>query len=314
MYTAVFPDADESLNSVLSDHARALVPDMVVHYGTPDRDGLIARLQGHAVMLNNESYVDETVLAACPSLRAIVFLGTGAASYVDLDACARRDIPVRTISGYGDRSVAEHAIGLLFAVFRQIAELDRELRGGVWKPRAIAEIGGKTLGVVGLGPIGAEVARMGSALGMKVLGWNRSPLRQSLPVELVELDELLARSDAVSLHIGLNDGTRGMFGPERLRRMKRGAILINTARAALTDEATLLAMLCDGHLRGAGLDVFHKEPLPAENPLRALSNVVLTPHSGWSSPEAAKRQMDSGYQLMRTELDRLRGINSANAA
>lgn len=314
MYTAVFPDADESLNSVLSDDARALVPDMAVHYGTPDRAGLIERLQGHAVMLNNESYVDETVLAACPSLRAIVFLGTGAASYVDLDACAKRDIPVRTISGYGDRSVAEHAIGLLFAVFRQIAELDREVRGGVWKPRAVAELGGKTLGVVGLGPIGAEVARMGSALGMKVLGWNRSPLRNALPVELVELDDLLARSDAVSLHIGLNDGTRGMFGPERLRRMKHGAVLVNTARAALTDEATLLAMLRDGHLRGAALDVFHKEPLPADDALRALQNVVLTPHSGWSSPEAAKRQMDSGYRLMREELDRLQGVKSANAA
>lgn len=314
MFTPVFPDADESLNSVLSDDARALVPDMVVHYGTPDRPGLIKRLQGHAVMLNNESYVDDTVLAACPSLKSIVFLGTGAASYVDLEACAKRGIPVRTIAGYGDRSVAEHAIGLLFAAFRQIAELDREVRGGTWKPRALAELGGKTLGVVGLGPIGAEVARMGHALGMRVLGWNRSPLKQSLPVELVDLDDLLAQSDAVSLHVALNDGTRGMFGAERLRRMKRGSVLINTARAALTDQETLLAMLRDGHLRGAGLDVFHKEPLPADDPLRAFNNVILTPHSGWSSPEAAKRQMDSGYRLVREELDKLRGLKPANAA
>jgi D-3-phosphoglycerate dehydrogenase len=151
---------------------------------------------------------------------------------------------------------------------------------------------GRTLGIVGLGAIGREFARLGSAVGMRVLAWTFNPDR-SLPVELVELDELLRRSDAVSLHLRLSERTRGFIGRRELQLMKSGAILINTARGAIVDERALVEALSERRLAGAGLDVFEQEPLPAGHPLMVLDNVVLTPHCGGVAPEV----LEAGLQL-----------------
>ena len=214
-----------------------------------------------------------------------------------LTAAAERGIPVHTIKGYGDRAVAEHTFALLFAIWRDIAAQDASVRGGGWTGAPLGELFGKTIGLIGVGAIGAEVARLAVALGMTVLVWARRPV--AIPgAEQVDLDSLLARSDIVSPHLAYTDETRGFLNATRLRQMKHGAVLINTARAELTDEAEILAMLHDGHLAGAGLDVFSCEPLPVDHPLRGAPRAVLTPHTGWQSPEAVTRLIARAVEIL----------------
>jgi D-3-phosphoglycerate dehydrogenase len=218
-------------------------------------------------------------------LRHVVFLGTGARSYMDCDGLATLGITVHTIKGYGDTAVAECAISLMCAAARDLAAMDRDLRAGRWIRREGLQLTGRTLGLVGFGGIAAEVARLALGIGMRVLAWNRSP-RQHAGVEFVGLEALLAQSDVVSLHLALNDETRGLLSAARLGAMRPGAILVNTARGALVDEAALVAALRSGHLRHAGLDVYAVEPLPAGHPLTALPNVTLSAHSAFRTAEA----------------------------
>jgi D-3-phosphoglycerate dehydrogenase len=274
---------------------------LVTHFlGSPDEATMIARAAGYRVIVINETRVSAAVMDACPRLEQILFLGTGAANFVDLPAAAERGIPVHTIKGYGDRAVAEHTLALLFAVWRDIAAQDASVRAGGWAGAPLGELYGKTIGLVGVGAIGSEVARLAQALGMTVLVWARRPV--DLPgVEQVELDTLLARADVVSPHLAFTPETKGFLNAARLRRMKRGAVFINTARAELTDEAEVLAMLHDGHLAGAGLDVYCAEPLPADHPLRRAPRAVLTPHTGWQSPEAVARLIGAGVAILKRE-------------
>jgi len=274
---------------------------LVTHFlGSPDEATMIARAAGYRVIVVNETRVSAAVMDACPRLEQILFLGTGAANFVDLPAAAERGIPVHTIKGYGDRAVAEHTLALLFAVWRDIAAQDASVRAGGWAGAPLGELYGKTIGLVGVGAIGSEVARLAQALGMTVLVWARRPV--DLPgVEQVELDTLLARADVVSPHLAFTPETKGFLNAARLRRMKRGAVFINTARAELTDEAEVLAMLHDGHLAGAGLDVYCAEPLPADHPLRRAPRAVLTPHTGWQSPEAVARLIGAGVAILKRE-------------
>jgi D-3-phosphoglycerate dehydrogenase len=239
-------------------------------------------------------------VAQCPSLKHIVFLGTGAASYMDMAALAARGVTVHTIKGYGDTAVAEHTIALMFACARQLARMDREVRAGTWDQLEGVQLSAKTLGVVGLGGIGREVARIGKGIGMEVIGWNRTP-RADAGVTLVDLDTLLAKSDVISLNLVLNDETRGMIDEGKIGRMKPGVILVNTARAALVDEAALVAALKSGHIGQAGLDVFHAEPLKVDHPLARMDNVTITAH-------AAFRTLEASMTLMRRAIDIVKGI------
>jgi D-3-phosphoglycerate dehydrogenase len=161
------------------------------------------------------------------------------------------------------------------------------------------QLTGKTLGIIGLGGIGREVARLAGGMGMQIIAWNRTP-RPDAPAPLVDLNTLLARSDVVSLHLALNDETRGFLDKERLARMKPGAILVNTARGALIDEAALIAALTSGRIK-AGLDVFHDEPLKPDHPLARLDNVTLSAHAAFRTPEAS-------MTLLRRAIDIVRGI------
>jgi D-3-phosphoglycerate dehydrogenase len=239
-------------------------------------------------------------MAQCPGLKHIVFLGTGASSYMDVPALNDLGIKVHTIKGYGDIAVAEHTMALIFACCRDLARMDRAVRGGVWDPLESMQLNGKTIGLIGLGGIGREVARIAHGVGMEVIGWNRSP-RPEAGMPLVGLDELLARADVISLHLALNDETRGLINAERLARTKRGVILVNTARAALVEEAALLEALTSGHIRHAGLDVFHAEPLKPDHPLARMDNVTLTSH-------AAFRTLEASETLMRRAIDIVRRI------
>jgi D-3-phosphoglycerate dehydrogenase len=180
-----------------------------------------------------------------------VFLGTGAASFIDLVAADRLGIRVRTYGGYGDQSVAEHALALMFAAGRGIARMDREIRAGRFEPVNGIEFAGKSLGVLGTGGIGRAMVRLGAGLGMRVLAWNRSGVPDDLPAQAIELDDLLAQADVLSIHLTLNEGTRNFIDRRRLGLLKPGAILINTARGAIVDEAALIEALRDGRIAHA---------------------------------------------------------------
>ncbi len=257
---------------------------------------IAALLDGHDICIDDHSYFDAELLARCIGLRHIVFLGTGASSFIDLAAAERHGIEVHTIKGYGDTTVAEHTITLALAAARSVARMDREVRAGGWRQIEGVQIFGKTLGIVGLGGIGREVARMARGLGMNVLAWNRSPIAAPA-APLVPLDRVLAESDILCVTLGLNEQTRGFLDHAKLSRTKPGVILVNTARAAIVDAEALVALLRAGHIRHAAIDVFAQEPPLADDPLLTMENVTLTAHAGFMTPEATLRMLRIAVDL-----------------
>jgi D-3-phosphoglycerate dehydrogenase len=295
--TACFIDCSPFMRALLTPEVAARVPGLVVHGEPESADQVVERLRGHKVALNGHTPMPADLLRRCAHLKSIVFLGTGASSYIDVEAANALGILVRIVPGYGDRTVAEHAMGLIFAAARRVAEMDRAVRTGHWEPLEGMDLLGKRLGVIGSGGIGATLMRLADAFGMDVVAWNRSPPSPGLPGKHIPLDELLATSDVVSLHLALTAETRLFLDATRLARMRPGGILINTARGALVDEAALIAALRSGHLRHAALDVFTEEPLPAGHPLTALPNVALTAHAGYKTPEASLRLLSRSLDL-----------------
>lgn len=259
---------------------------IAVNMGPVDEGDIPGKVAGYETVINDATYFNEATLKHCSGLKHIVFLGTGAASFVDLAAAQRLGIKVSTIGGYGDTTVAEHAMGLVFAAARQIATMHGIVRSGGWRPMQGMELKGKTLGVVGLGGIGREMARIAQGVGLKVIAFNRS-IVAGAAVPIVPIDALLARSDIVSLHLALNDATRGFLDRARLEKAKPGVIVVNTARAGVVDEPALLDLLRSGHIGHYATDVFAKEPVPADEPLLKLENVTLTAHAGYNTPEAS---------------------------
>jgi len=199
--------------------------------------------------------------------------------------------------------VAEHAVALMFASARRLAAMDAAIRSGVWETLDGIELEHKTLGVVGTGGIGKEMVRLGYGLGMKVLAWNRSGVAEDLPCESCALDDLMAGSDVVSLHLSLNDGTEKIIDSRRIALMRSQAILINTARGGIVDEAALITALKEAKIAHAGLDVFAEEPLAEGHPLLEMANVTLTSHAGFMTREASARLLQMALEIMREELD-----------
>jgi D-3-phosphoglycerate dehydrogenase / 2-oxoglutarate reductase len=298
---ATFIDCPPFLHELYRGGLDAIVPDLSINIGSPSPDAVIRLLEGSVFAMNDHTTMDATLLAACPSLRCIVFLGTGAASFIDLAAAERLGIRVRTYGGYGDQSVAEHALALMFAAGRGIARMDREVRAGQFEPVSGIEFAGKTLGVVGTGGIGKAMARLGAGLGMRVLAWNRSGVPDNLPGQAMNLDDLLAQADVVSIHLTLNEGTRRFIDRRRLGLLKPGAIFINTARGAIVDEEALIEALQAQRIAHAGLDVFATEPLPSEHPLAKLPNVTLTAHAAFATREASERLLRIALEILAEE-------------
>ena len=298
---ATFIDCPPFLHALYRGELAAIVPDLAINVGSPSPGEAIRLLEGSAFALNDHTAMDRGLLEACSSLRCIVFLGTGAASFIDLGAAERLNIKVRTYGGYGDQSVAEHALALMFAAGRGIARMDREVREGRFEPVNGIEFAGKSLGVVGTGGIGKAIVRLGAGIGMRVLAWNRSGVPDDLPAQALELDDLLAQADVVSMHLTLNEGTRGLIDRRRLGLLKPGAILINTARGAIVDEAALVEALRAGRIGHAGLDVFTTEPLPQGHPLTALPNVTLTAHAAFATREASERLLRTALEILAEE-------------
>jgi D-3-phosphoglycerate dehydrogenase/(S)-sulfolactate dehydrogenase len=244
-------------------------------------DDVLEAAQGFAATIaGSEPYTDR-VLAGLPALRIISRNGVGY-DRIDVPATTRRGIAV-TITPEGNHAaVAEHAIALLLAVTRSIVTNAVDTRHGNWRRRGVfVPLRGKTLGIIGLGRIGRSVARRAAAFDLRLLACETFPDREfaaKYGIEIVDLDTLLAQSDFVSLHAPMTPETHELINARTLKRMKRGSILINTARGGLVNEADLLAALESGHLAGAGLDVLVVEPPPADHPLLRLDNVVISPH------------------------------------
>ncbi len=240
--------------------------------------------------------IDAALLDRCPRLRGVSSVSVGV-DHVDLEAATARGIPVGHTPGVLTETTADLAFALLLAAARRVAEGDRFVRAGAWTPERVWEpdlllgrdVHGATLGLVGLGAIGQAVARRAQGFGMRVLAWSRT--RRDVPgVEFTSLDALLAAADFVSVHVALVAETRGLLGAAALARMKSGAVLVNTARGGIVDEAALADALRSGRLAAAGLDVFAGEPLDPASPLLGLPNAVLTPHIG-SASEATRARM-----------------------
>ncbi|KGD96798.1 hydroxyacid dehydrogenase [Achromobacter sp. RTa] len=240
-------------------------------------------------VISRTAPLSAAAIAACPSLKVISKHGVGV-SNIDVAAATARRVPVYVTPGANAASVAEMAIGLMIAAARRIPLMDRALRSGQWRRLQDGrQLNGATLGLLGYGQIGQCVARAARALGMRVLAHDPSfPAPNPVPdVERVDsLDALLSRSDVLSLHVPLNAATRGLLDSKRLAALPAGAILVNTARGEVVDEAALVEALRSGRLHSAGLDTMVIEPLPADSPLLTLENVVLTPHVGGSTPAA----------------------------
>ncbi len=278
-----------------------MVPQLEVEVARPTEEEFAARLAGCRGAMHFRTRITAAMLARCPELRFIVFLGTGLGSWIDLAAAEARGIRIRRVLGYADRAVAEHALALIFAAARNLAWMDRALRGGAWSAPAGIELAGKRLGLIGLGGIGRALASMASAIGLEVVGWNRRPVPPEIPCRMLPLDEVLASAEIVSLHLALDDETRGIVDRRRLALLRPGAILVNTARGGLMDETALVERLARGDI-AAALDVFAEEPLPAASSLRRLDNVTLTAHAAWATPEATRRLLRLGLAAMRDEI------------
>jgi phosphoglycerate dehydrogenase-like enzyme len=258
----------------------------------PLEDGGPGSLAGVRVLLaiRERTRIDGALLERLPDLELILQTG-GHAYHVDQEAATGRGVVVAVSrrAQMASASVPELTFGLMLAVLRRIHPLAAQLAAGGWPAAMGGTLAGRTLGILGLGRHGRPVARVAAAFGMVVLAWDRDPGRayaDDEPVaERLPLDDLLERSDVVSIHLKLSPESTGLLDRDRLARMKPGAILVNTARGAIVDEPALLDALRSGRLAGAGLDVFATEPLPADHPLRTAPNVVLTPHIGWKVEE-----------------------------
>jgi D-3-phosphoglycerate dehydrogenase / 2-oxoglutarate reductase len=295
----VFVDANGSLADIFEQQNVAGDPPVHVNRDADiSSDQMPALLDGAEIVIIDHTPLPTDVARRCAGLKHVVFLGTGARSYMNPEELAELGIDVHLIKGYGDTAVAECAIALMWAAARGIAAMDREMRAGNWLREDGMQLTGKTLGLIGFGGIAAEAARIAAGSGMRVIAWNRTP-RSANGVEFVDLDALLAQSDVISLHLLLNDETRGFVSRTHIEKMKFGVLFINTARAAIVDEAAMIEALGSGHIRHAGLDVFNVEPLPSDHPLTRLPNVTLSAHSAFRTPEANQNLIRAAWEHCR---------------
>lgn len=290
--------------------------NLEIHDRTPE-DQIVERSQGASCLLINKTPMSRETLNALPELKYIGVLATGY-NVVDTAAATERGIIVSNIPTYGTDSVAQHAAALLLEFARGVGVHNKAVHDGEWTNNAdwcfaiqpMFELSGRTLGIVGIGRIGQAVARIGAALGMKLIAhdlfWPDAEKLAGLDVEQVELDDLFSRSDAISLHCPLTPENQHLINQEKLKLMKPNAILINTSRGPLVDNRALADALHEGVIAGAALDVLDTEPPPADNPLLAAPNCLITPHIAWYAAEARQR-------LMQIAADNLKAFQEGNA-
>lgn len=250
------------------------------------------RISAAAAVFLDWSNLDAAVLAQCSNLEIVSYIGVGAANFVDIQAATGLGIVVTNTPDYGNRSVAEHALGLILAVARNIASGDRDLRRGLWtsSEREGVQVSGRSIGLVGMGAVGREMARLCHAFGLRVFYYDvvRQPRVEDMATFL-EMDELLSRCEIVSLHLAYTPRTRNLIGERELSLMREGAILVNTSRGEVLDLHALARALGEGRIKGAGLDNYPGEPHPDLRELIRFDQVVLTPHIAFNTREAKDR-------------------------
>ena len=282
---------------------------LTVYDRTP-ADLTYERIREADVVMTNKVVIDRSLMERCPRLRFINVLATGV-NVVDLEAAKDRGVVVSNVPAYSSQAVAQMALAHLLNATTHVAHYNRLVHEGAWRglpdfrcDRPIRELAGRQLGIVGLGNIGMAVAHIGLGLQMKVAATTSKPA-EALPAGIarLDIDTLFRTSDVVSLHCPLNAQTRLMVSRERIFSMKRGAILINTARGALVDEAALAEALTQGHLGAACLDALTEEPPSPSNPLLSAPRCYITPHIGWTSREARQRLMDISVENLKAFLN-----------
>ncbi len=267
-------------------------------YNTTDRSEVVARCKDAEVIISNKVVIDDAAMEALPKLELICVAATGM-NNIDLEAARRRGIEVRNAAGYSTHSVAETTLGAAIALRRQIVWYDRFVQSGEYARLGRQfhfhgtnhQLHGSRWGVIGLGTIGREVARLATAFGCEVRYSSTSGIAREESYPALPLDELLAWADVVSIHCPLNAATRSLIGEKELRKMKPSALLINVARGGIVDEKALAEALDNGTIAGAALDVFVDEPLKSDNPLLAIEmkeRLIASPHNAWSPLEAVE--------------------------
>ncbi len=282
-----------------------------VHDRTP-AERTVERIGETTLVLTNKTVIDQQVIAACPALRYIGVLATGY-NVVDIDAAKAANITVTNVPAYGNDSVAQMVFAHLLHLCRNVALHADDVKQGGWSKcddfcytlSPQVELTDLTLGLIGFGRIGQQVAQIGRAMGMKITYHTRTR-RDVTDAEWVELDDLLKRSDVISLHCPLTDATHHLINAQTLGLMRRSAMLINTGRGPLVDEQALADALNDGQIAGAGLDVLSSEPPEVDNPLLSARNCYITPHIAWATQAARQR-------LMNIAADNLRGYLAGEA-
>lgn len=267
----------------------------------------IERIGNADIILLNKTPITDSILAACSNLKLICILATGY-NVVDCGAAARRGIPVCNVPGYGTDSVAQFTFALLLELCCHVGLHSQSVHAGEWTTSPDfcywktpqMELAGKTMGIIGFGSIGRAVGKIAEALGMRVLAYSRNRRDEA---NYVDLHTLLAQSDVVSLHCPLFPETKHIINADALTLMKDGAILLNTARGPLIDEAAVADALRSGKLRGAAMDVVDNEPIPADSPLLSAPNCIITPHMAWAPIEARQRILDITAENIRGFLE-----------
>jgi len=292
----VFPEGAEFVEDPAElDPLRKLGELLLVPGAPKDKADFVARCQDAEAVFLDYSHMDAEVLRALPRLRFVCFLGIGYRNHIDVAEATRRGNVVTYTPDYGATSVAEHVLGMILALTRHIAPAAASLGAGRWEPGRFKgmELRGKTLGIVGLGAIGTEMARLGGAIGMRLLGWTRRPApdRAVHGLAWASLEALFARADVVSVHLAYTPETEGLVSRALLERMRPDAWFVNTARARIVDNVALAELLAARRIAGAALDVHEAEPPPADYAFRRLPNVLMTPHIGYNTREAASNML-----------------------
>ena len=305
MPATIIPDDYPVVMGTSAAYQRFTASGPVAYHDTlpGSEDALIDRVRDFEVVINIRSSTKftERVFAACPRLKLLSIWGTGTDN-VDLASAQRHGVTVTNTPAVAAISIAEHSLMLTLAVARRTVALHQQVVGGHWPRGQMMQLRGKTLGVIGLGAIGSEFARLGAAIGMNVISWTMHPDPQR-GFKHVELDTLLRESDVVSLHLRLSPETTGFLGEREFGLMKPSAIFVNTARGPIVCEAALIDALESRRIAGAGLDVFDVEPLPGRHALTELDNVVLTPHCAGVTPEVLEAGLALAIENVRSFLN-----------
>ena len=268
------------------------------------------RIADAEIVLINKVPVTAELLDKCPSVRLICVLATGY-NVVDCEAAKKRGVIVCNVPAYGTNAVAQFTFSLLLELCNQVGHHNRLVHDGVWTScpdfcfwdTPQMELAGKTLGIIGFGQIGRAVGKIANAFGIKVLAYSRTRHAEGEQIaQYVDLDTLLSQSDIISLHCPLTPETQGIINAKTIAKMKDGAIVLNTARGPLIDEAALTSALKSGKLRGAAIDVVSAEPIHADNPLLSAPSCIITPHMAWAPLEARQRIIDITIQSIRAYL------------